>query len=88
MYDFDERPAHAMELLGMVGLKDQANKLPLAVSTGQQQMTAIARALATDAPLIVADEPTGNLDTKTANHMIDVFDELGAARQDDCDGDP
>ena len=62
LYDFDERPAHAMELLEMVGLKDQANKLPLAVSTGQQQMTAIARAFATDAPLIVADEPTGNLD--------------------------
>jgi ABC-type lipoprotein export system ATPase subunit len=76
LYDFDERPAHAMELLEMVGLKEQANKFPLAVSTGQQQMTAIARALATDAPLLVADEPTGNLDSKTANHMIDVFDEL------------
>ena len=76
LYAFDERPSHAMELLDMVGLKDQANKLPLAVSTGQQQMTAIARALATDAPLIVADEPTGNLDTKTANHMIEVFDQL------------
>lgn len=76
LYDFDERPTRAMELLEMVGLKEQAHKLPLAVSTGQQQMTAIARALATDAPLIVADEPTGNLDSKTANHMIDVFDEL------------
>ena len=76
LYDFEERPARAMQLLEMVGLKDQANKLPLAVSTGQQQMTAIARALATDAPLIVADEPTGNLDSKTADHMIDVFDEL------------
>ncbi len=62
LYEFDARPAHAMKLLEMVGLKEQANKLPLAVSTGQQQMTAIARALATDAPLIVADEPTGNLD--------------------------
>ncbi len=76
LYDFDDRPSHAMELLEMVGLKEQANKLPLAVSTGQQQMTAIARALATDAPLVVADEPTGNLDSKTANHMIGVFDEL------------
>ncbi len=76
LYDFDERPARAMELLEMVGLKEQAHKLPLAVSTGQQQMTAIARALATDAPLLVADEPTGNLDSKTANHMIDVFDQL------------
>ncbi len=76
LYDFDERPAHAMELLEMVGLKDQAHKLPLAVSTGQQQMTAIARALATDAPLLIADEPTGNLDSKTANHMIGIFDQL------------
>ena len=76
LYDFDERPRHAMELLEMVGLQEQANKLPLAVSTGQQQMTAIARALATNAPLIVADEPTGNLDSKTANQMIDVFDKL------------
>ncbi len=76
LYEFEERPARAMELLELVGLADQANKLPLAVSTGQQQMTAIARALATDAPLIVADEPTGNLDSKTAGHMIDVFDHL------------
>jgi putative ABC transport system ATP-binding protein len=76
MYAFDERPKYAMDLLELVGLADQAHKLPLAVSTGQQQMTAIARALATDAPLLVADEPTGNLDSKTANHMIDVFEEL------------
>jgi len=75
-YDFDKRPKRAMELLEMVGLADQADKLPLAVSTGQQQMTAIARALATDPPLLVADEPTGNLDSKTASHMIDVFEEL------------
>jgi ABC-type lipoprotein export system ATPase subunit len=76
LYDFDERPRRAMELLELVGLADQAHKLPLAVSTGQQQMTAIARALATDAPLLVADEPTGNLDSKTAAHMINVFEEL------------
>jgi ABC-type lipoprotein export system ATPase subunit len=75
-YDFEARPKRAMELLEMVGLADQADKLPLAVSTGQQQMTAIARALATDPPLLVADEPTGNLDSKTASHMIDVFEEL------------
>lgn len=75
-HEFEERPKHAMELLEMVGLADHAHALPLAVSTGQQQMTAIARALATDAPLIVADEPTGNLDSKTTNHIIDVFDEL------------
>ncbi|HUH97948.1 MAG TPA: ATP-binding cassette domain-containing protein [Anaerolineales bacterium] len=76
LYDFDERGARAMELLELVGLSDQANKLPLALSTGQQQMTAIARAMATDPPLIVADEPTGNLDSKTASRMIDVFDQL------------
>ncbi|MBI1856012.1 MAG: ATP-binding cassette domain-containing protein [Chloroflexi bacterium] len=75
-YDFEERPKRAMELLEVVGLAEHANKLPLAVSTGQQQMTAVARALATDAPLLVADEPTGNLDSKTASHIIDVFDEL------------
>lgn len=75
-HDFEDRPKKAMELLEMVGLAEHAHKLPLAVSTGQQQMTAIARALATDAPLLVADEPTGNLDSKTANHIIDVFDEL------------
>lgn len=75
-HDFEERPKRAMELLEMVGLAEHAHQLPLAVSTGQQQMTAIARALATDAPLLVADEPTGNLDSKTANHIINVFDEL------------
>ncbi len=75
-HDFEERPKRAMELLEMVGLAEHAHQLPLAVSTGQQQMTAIARALATDAPLLVADEPTGNLDSKTANHIIDVFEEL------------
>jgi ABC-type lipoprotein export system ATPase subunit len=78
MYDFDERPKRAMELLDLVGLKDFAHKLPLAVSTGQQQGTAIARAMATDPPLIVADEPTGNLDTRAAKQIIDLFEELVA----------
>jgi len=76
MYDFDERPKRALELLGMVGLEEFSNKLPLAISTGQQQSVAIARALATDPPLIVADEPTGNLDSRSANAMIDLFDQL------------
>jgi ABC-type lipoprotein export system ATPase subunit len=66
MYDFDERPGRAMEMLEMVGLESFANKLPVLVSTGQQQLAAIARALACDPPLLVADEPTGNLDTKSA----------------------
>jgi len=76
MYDFDERPERAMEMLKLVGLEDFANKLPLLVSTGQQQLAAIARALACDPPLLVADEPTGNLDTKSANVIIDLFEEL------------
>ena len=76
MYDFDERPGRAMELLKLVGLEKFANKLPTLVSTGQQQLAAIARALACDPPLLVADEPTGNLDTKSANTIIDLFDQL------------
>lgn len=76
MYDFDERPARAMEMLTLVGLEKFANKLPVLVSTGQQQLAAIARALACDPPLLVADEPTGNLDTKSANTIIDLFEEL------------
>ena len=76
MYDFDERPGRAMELLKMVGLEQFANKLPALVSTGQQQLAAIARALACDPPLLVADEPTGNLDTKSANAIIDLFEQL------------
>jgi len=76
MYDFDERPARALELLKLVGLEKFANKLPLLVSTGQQQLAAIARALACDPPLIVADEPTGNLDSRSANIIIDLFEEL------------
>ena len=76
MYDFDERPDRAMEMLKLVGLEIFANKLPVLVSTGQQQLAAIARALACDPPLLVADEPTGNLDTKSANIIIDLFEEL------------
>jgi ABC-type lipoprotein export system ATPase subunit len=76
MYDFDERPGRAMELLKLVGLEQFANKLPALVSTGQQQLAAIARALACDPPLLVADEPTGNLDTKSANTIIDLFERL------------
>jgi ABC-type lipoprotein export system ATPase subunit len=76
MYSFEERPKRAMELLRMVGLEQQAGKLPLAVSTGQQQSAAIARALATDPPLIVADEPTGNLDSRSSGAIIDLFEQL------------
>ncbi|NJC96108.1 MAG: cyclic nucleotide-binding protein [Anaerolineales bacterium] len=76
LYDFDERPKRAMEMLELVGLEKFANKLPILVSTGQQQLAAIARALACEPPLLVADEPTGNLDTRSANTIIDLFEEL------------
>jgi ABC-type lipoprotein export system ATPase subunit len=76
LYDFDERPKRAMELLRMVGLETQAHKLPATVSTGQQQSAAIARALATDPPIICADEPTGNLDSGSAEAIIGLFDHL------------
>jgi ABC-type lipoprotein export system ATPase subunit len=76
LYEFEERPKRAMTLLEMVGLEHMAHTLPLAVSTGQQQTAAIARALATDPPLLVADEPTGNLDSHAAEAIIDLFDEL------------
>ncbi len=74
MYDFDERPARAMELLKLVGLEKFANKLPILVSTGQQQLAAIARAMACDPPLLIADEPTGNLDTRSADTIIRLFE--------------
>lgn len=73
MYAFDERPKRAMELLTLVGLEKFANKLPVLVSTGQQQLAAIARAMACDPPLLIADEPTGNLDTKSADTIIQLF---------------
>ena len=76
MYDFDERPERAMEMLKLVRLEQFANKLPVLVSTGQQQLAAIARALACDPPVLVADEPTGNLDTKSASAIIDLLEEL------------
>lgn len=74
MYDFDERPKRAMELMELVGLEKFAHKLPVLVSTGQQQLAAIARAAACDPPLLVADEPTGNLDTRSADTIIRLFE--------------
>jgi ABC-type lipoprotein export system ATPase subunit len=79
LYPFYERPDRAMELLKMVGLEDQAHKLPTAVSSGQQQSAAIARGLATDPSIILADEPTGNLDSRAADNVLNLFESL--ARQ-------
>lgn len=78
VYKRRERRARAMDLLEMVGIADQAHKLPSALSGGQQQRAAIARAMANDPPLIVADEPTGNLDTATAAMVLALFQRLRA----------
>jgi putative ABC transport system ATP-binding protein len=78
VYPFNERPDRAMELLKMVGLEEQAHKLPASVSSGQQQSAAIARALATDPDIILADEPTGNLDSRSAENILNLFEQLAA----------
>jgi ABC-type lipoprotein export system ATPase subunit len=71
-----ERKEKAMEMLDMVEMADHAHKLPSAVSGGQQQRVAIARALANNPPVIVADEPTGNLDSHTAEAVFGLFEML------------
>jgi putative ABC transport system ATP-binding protein len=71
-----ERRDRAQRLLGQVGIGDQADKLPATLSGGQQQRAAIARALANDPPLLLADEPTGNLDSTTAEAVLKVFADL------------
>ena len=76
MYASAERPERAMHLLEQVEMADQAYKLPSALSGGQQQRVAIARALANDPPILAADEPTGNLDSKTADSVFALFEEL------------
>ncbi len=74
MYSMRERRDRAMYLLEQVGVADHAFKLPSAVSGGEQQRVAIARALANDPPILAADEPTGNLDSKTAESVFRLFE--------------
>jgi len=76
MYSRRQRRERAMHLLEQVELADHAHKLPSALSGGQQQRVAIARALANDPPILVADEPTGNLDSKTAESIFRLFENL------------
>ena len=70
------RKGRGIELLEQLGIADQANKLPATLSGGQQQRAAMARALANDPPILVADEPTGNLDSQTADDVLRLFRSL------------
>jgi putative ABC transport system ATP-binding protein len=76
-----QRRDRAQHLLDRVGIGDQADKMPSKLSGGQQQRAAIARALANDPPLLLADEPTGNLDSVTAEAVLELFAELNADGQ-------
>ncbi len=76
IFSVGERKKRALELLDKVGLAEHADKLPSTLSGGEQQRVAIARALANDPPIILADEPTGNLDSKTSEVVFQVFEDL------------
>jgi putative ABC transport system ATP-binding protein len=76
LYPGRQRRERALHLLDQVEMIEQADKLPTAISGGQQQRAAIARALANDPPIVVADEPTGNLDSKTAEAVFHLFESL------------
>jgi ABC-type lipoprotein export system ATPase subunit len=76
LYPPSERYDRALRLLEHVGLSDDADKFPATVSAGQQQRAAIARALANDPAIVVADEPTGNLDTQAAETVFTLFQRL------------
>jgi len=78
-----KRKERVLELLEAVGMKEQAHKFPSQISGGQKQRVAVARALVTNASLVLADEPTANLDRTTANHVIELMkkmrDEFGTS---------
>ena len=76
-----ERRERAQRLLDRVGVGDQADKVPAMLSGGQQQRAAIARALANEPPILLADEPTGNLDSVTAQAVLELFGELNGHGQ-------
>ena len=76
VYSPRERRERAIALLNKVGIAEQADKLPAALSGGEQQRAAIARALANDPPLLAADEPTGNLDSHTSEAIMQLFADL------------
>ena len=76
LYRRTESRDRAMQLLQLVELEQHAHKLPIYISGGQQQRVAIARALANDQPILVADEPTGSLDSLTSGHVFQVFERL------------
>ena len=76
-----ERRDRAQDLLERMGVGDQADKVPATLSGGQQQRAAIARALANDPPILLADEPTGNLDSATAEAVLELFADLNTGGQ-------
>jgi putative ABC transport system ATP-binding protein len=75
---FKERRQRALEMLGLVGLAERSHHLPNQLSGGQQQRVAIARSLVNHPSLLLADEPTGNLDTKTSQEIMELFQNLNA----------
>jgi putative ABC transport system ATP-binding protein len=77
----EERRARAMELLGEVGLKERTNSRPAELSGGQQQRVAVARALASHPAFVLADEPTANLDSATAESLMRLMEELNRAQK-------
>jgi putative ABC transport system ATP-binding protein len=79
LYAPHERRQRAMHLLEQVEMVDQAHKLPATLSGGQQQRVAIARAMSNDPPILIADEPTGNLDSKTAEAIFQLFERLATS---------